>query len=54
MPDPNPAVAEPTPAPAPELLLLPLAELFPACFDWEHPRPLKIGIHKHLIQAGHD
>ena len=58
MSDPNLAVAEPGPAaapdPAPAPELLPLAELFPACFDWEHPRPLKIGIHKHLIRAGHD
>ena len=52
MSDPNPAVAKPVSAPAPELL--PLAELFPACFDWEHPRPLTIGIHKPLIRAGHD
>jgi len=58
MSDPNLAIAEPGPAavpdPAPAPELLPLAELFPACFDWEHPRPLKIGIHKHLIRAGHD
>ncbi len=49
-------VAEPglITAPVPELPLLPLAELFPACFDWEHPRPLTIGIHKPLIRAGHD
>jgi hypothetical protein len=42
MSDPNPATVEPTPA------LLPLAELYPACFDWENPRPLKIGIHLDL------
>ena len=57
MPDLNAVVvAEPGPtaAPVPAPELLPLAELFPACFDWEQPRPLKIGIHKHLIQAGHD
>ncbi len=54
MSDPNLAVAEPGPAAVPAPELLPLAELFPACFDWEHPRPLKIGIHKHLIRAGHD
>ena len=34
------------PPPAPERLLL--AELYPACFDWEHPRPLKIGTHLDL------
>ena len=56
MSDPNLAVAEPGPtaAPAPELPLLPLAELFPACFDRENPRPLKIDIHRDLMAAGHD
>lgn len=43
MSDPNPAVAEPVSAPASEPLAL--AELFPVCFDWEHPRPFKIGLH---------
>ena len=54
MNDPNPAVvdAEPAPAPAPAPLLL--AERYPACFDWEHPRPLKIDIHQDLMAAGHD
>jgi hypothetical protein len=54
MTDPNPVAADPGPAAAPAPELLPLAELFPACFDWEQPRPLKIGIHEHLIRAGHD
>ena len=48
MSDPNPVVVDPAPE------LLPLAELYPACFDWENPRPLKIDIHKPMIRAGHD
>lgn len=46
-------MTEPTqaPPPAPERLFL--AEAYPACFDWEHPRPLKIGVHKDLVDAGH-
>ena len=56
MPNPNPtdpgSTAEPTPAPAPQPLAL--AELFPACFDWEHPKPLKIDIHRDLMAVGHD
>ena len=52
MSDPNPVVVDPASDPAPELL--PLAELYPACFDWENPRPLKIDIHKPMIRAGHD
>ena len=31
-----------------------LAALYPACFDWKQPRPLKIGIREDLIAAGHD
>lgn len=31
-----------------------LAALYPDCFDWKQPRPLKIGIHEDLINAGHD
>ena len=56
MNDPNPAVvdAEPAPAPAPAPAPLRLAEAYPACFDWEHPRPLKINIHQDLMAAGHD
>ena len=49
MPDPTPVVAEPTPAPA--TVLPALIEAYPACFDWEHPRPLKIGIHQDLVAA---
>ena len=48
MSDPNPVVVDPAPE------LLPLAKLYPACFDWENPRPLKIDIHKPMIRAGHD
>ena len=39
------------PAPAPALP--PLAEAYPACFDWENPRPLKINIHRDWMTAGH-
>ena len=52
MTDPNPVVAEPTPAPAPVTVLPALIEAYPACFDWEQPRPLKIGIHQDLVVAG--
>ena len=52
MPDPRPVVAEPPPAPA--TVLPALIEAYPACFDWEQPRPLKIGIHQDLVAAGHD
>ncbi len=37
-----------TPAPP-----LDLPTLYPACFDRSQPRPLKLGIHKDLIAAGH-
>ena len=59
MTDPNPVAVDPVaagpdptaaPDPAPELP--PLAEAYPACFDWERPRPLKLGIHKDLLAAG--
>ena len=50
MTDPNPVVAEPPPAPA--TVLPALIEAYPACFDWEQPRPLKIGIHQDLAAAG--
>ena len=53
--DPGPAAApDPAPAPAPDPApaLPPLAEAYPLCFDWDHPRPLKIGIHKDLLAAG--
>ena len=52
MTDPHPVVAEPTPAPAPATVLPALIEAYPACFDWEDPRPLKIGIHQDLVAAG--
>lgn len=42
-----------TPEPKPPQSLLKLAALYPACFDWTHPRPLKIGIREDLIAAGH-
>ena len=51
MNDPTPAVVDAEPASAPALRL---AEAYPACFDWEQPRPLKIDIHQDLIAAGHD
>ena len=50
MTEPHPVTTDPAPNPA----LPPLAELYPACFDWEHPRPLKINIHQDLMAAGHD
>jgi len=28
--------------------------MVPACFDWNRPQPLKLGIHRDLIAAGHD
>ena len=49
MSDPKPALPAPPTPPA-----LPLPELFPACFDWRRPRPLKIAIHQDLIAVGHD
>ncbi len=50
MADPNLAVADPAPASAPNSLAL--AETYPACFDGENPRPLKLGIHRDLMAAG--
>jgi sRNA-binding protein len=50
MTDPHPVVAEPTPAPA--TVLPALIAAYPACFDWEQPRPLKVGIHQDLAAAG--
>ena len=59
MTDPNPVAADPGPtaASAPELPALapelpPLAETYPLCFDWERPRPLKIGAYRDLLAAG--
>ena len=50
MADPSLAVADPAPASAPNILAL--AETYPACFDGENPRPLKLGIHRDLMAAG--
>lgn len=50
MSDPNLPLASP-PAP-PERL--PLTELYPLCFDWKKPQPLKLRIHQDLVAAGHD
>lgn len=50
-------MTEPNPSPessTPPLERLPLAELYPACFDWKKPRPLKLGIHRDLIAAGYE
>ena len=52
MTDPHPVVAEPTPAPASATVLPALIEAYPACFDWENSRPLKIDIHQDLMAAG--
>jgi hypothetical protein len=54
MTDPNPVAADPGPtaAPDPAPELPPLAETYPACFDWERPRPLKIGAYRDLLAAG--
>jgi hypothetical protein len=49
-PIPNPPIFPQATAPE----ILPLVELYPACFDWERPKPLRINIHKQLIRAGHD
>ncbi len=49
--DPHPVATDPVlPTPAPALPLL--AEAYPACFDGENPRPLKLGIHHDLMAAG--
>jgi len=52
MTDPNLAATEPGPTAAPAPELSPLAEAYPACFDWERPRPLKIGVYRDLLAAG--
>ena len=50
---PHPVAAEPArPAPAPASALALLVETYPACFDGENPRPLKLGIHHDLMAAG--
>ena len=54
MTDPNPVVTPPirvsTPTSVPTLPAL--AETYPACFNSENPRPLKLGIHRDLMAAG--
>lgn len=50
MSDPNPP--SPTPVAVPERLLL--AELYPLCFNWEKPQPLKLRIHWDLVAAGYN
>ncbi len=50
MTDPSLAGADSAPASAPKILVL--AETYPACFDGEDPRPLKLGIHHDLMAAG--
>lgn len=44
---PKPAVP-----PAPPEFIAPLLERFPACFDWQDPKPLKIGINQDLLGSG--
>jgi hypothetical protein len=48
----NHVATEPVPVPAPVTALPALMATYPAGFDWEQPRPLKIGIHKDLLAAG--
>nr|WP_246195029.1 ProQ/FINO family protein [Allochromatium palmeri] len=50
-PNPDSAVA---PDAKPQKPWLDLATLYPACFNWKQPRPLKIGIREDLLAAGHD
>jgi len=52
MTDQNPGVTPPVATTQPVSIILLLAERFPACFNWENPQPLKIGIHKDLAAAG--
>lgn len=39
---------------SPKTQVLPLAELFPLCFNWEQPKPLKLKIHHDLTNLGYD
>ncbi|MFZ1493352.1 MAG: ProQ/FinO family protein [Candidatus Competibacter denitrificans] len=39
---------------SPKTQLLPLVELFPLCFNWEQPQPLKLKIHHDLMNLGYD
>ena len=48
----NQTLTDPFSTPAPATVLPALIEAYPACFDWEQPRPLKIGIHQDLVAAG--
>jgi hypothetical protein len=50
---PNPESTVATDA-KPQKPWIELAALYPACFDWKQPRPLKIGIREDLFAAGHD
>lgn len=53
-PEPTPVVMGGTDATnTPPLTLSTLLTRFPACFNFEHPRPLKIGIHRDLVAFGH-
>lgn len=53
MTDPSLIVADPDPTVMTPVTVLPaLMAAYPASFDWEQPRPLKIGIHKDLRSAG--
>lgn len=53
MTDPSLIVADPDPTVMTPVTVLPaLMAAYPAGFDWEQPRPLKIGIHKDLLAAG--
>ena len=54
MTDPSPAATPPIRVSTPtSVLTLPaLAKTYPACFDGENPRPLKLGIHRDLMAAG--
>lgn len=52
MNDPTPTAINAEPAPALASAPLRLAERYPAYFDWEQPRPLKINIHQDLIYTG--
>ena len=52
MSDPHPVATDPRRAPTPTSVLPLLAEAYPACFDGENPRPLKLGIHHDLMAAG--
>lgn len=52
-PAPPPGAADANDANPPPLTIAILLERFPACFNFERPRPLKIGIHKDLAALGY-